>query len=152
MRLRAGVASDIEAMYRLDVLCFEPPFRFSRGAMRRFAQASGAFTLVAEVDSSGIAGFAIVQVSGAGEVGEGYIVTLDVAPEMRRQGIAGLLLGAAERKAAELGALKMTLHVWTENAPAVRFYERSGYERTVLHPDFYAPGRSAYGYSKALAR
>jgi ribosomal-protein-alanine N-acetyltransferase len=151
MRLRAGIASDIKAMYRLDVICFERPFRFSRGAMRRFAEAAGAFTLIAESDAAEMAGFLMVQVSAAGEAAEAYIVTLDVAPAMRRLGIARLLLDAAERKSAELGARHMTLHVWTENAAAVCFYERSGFTRTVLHPDFYASARSAYGYSKVLA-
>ena len=58
--LREYRDGDIEAMYALDVACFEPVFRFSRRAMRRFAEARGAVTVLAEVEAD-LAGFCIVQ-------------------------------------------------------------------------------------------
>ena len=134
-------------MYRLDVLCFEAPFRFSRGAMRRFTQAEGAFSLVAEAEGAVLVGFIVVQMNGA----EGYVVTLDVAHEFRRQGVAGMLLGAAEREVVARGGTSMGLHVWTQNEGAMRFYERDGYARTQFHLEFYDAKRDAYGYIKELS-
>jgi hypothetical protein len=49
---------DAEAMYALDVQCFEPVFQFSRRAMRYFAEARRAVTVLAEVDGE-LEGFAL---------------------------------------------------------------------------------------------
>lgn len=166
-------------MYQLDRLCFDAPFRFSRAAMRHFASEQGAFTLVAEFQQNSgapsiaaphrdgwdatsppagtpstqaptLAGFIIIHLEHIHPRTQAYVVTLDVAPEHRRQGLARRLLEAAEQQSATRQASPMTLHVWTENTPAINFYERSGYVRTVLHPNMYAPGKDAYGYLKAL--
>ncbi len=154
-RLRAGLPGDLDALYELDTVCFEAPFRFSRGAMRRLTREPGAFTKVIESGLGALAGFLVCQVNeapGASGSREAYVVTLDVAPAFRRQGIAGRLLEAAEREARRAGTDRITLHVWTENAAAIRFYESCGFQRLQLHADFYAPGIDGFGYSKGLAK
>ena len=150
--LRDEEDADLEAMYYLDASCFEAPFRFSRTAMRHFTRARGAFTILAEDRAGGMVGFVVVQVNRERPSADAYVVTLDVRQDVRRQGIAGRLLRAAEIRAARDGAARMGLHVWTENGGAIRFYEREGYERTLLHPDFYGSGIDALGYAKALAQ
>ena len=131
--LRDGDDTDLESMYQLDLSCFEPPFRFSRAAMRNFTRADCAFTVVAEDQGGGLAGFVVVQVGPGQEPAEAYVVTLDVRIDVRRQGVAGRLLRAAEIRGAKQGATRMVLHVWTENKAAIRFYEQDGYVRMLLH-------------------
>ena len=116
--------------------------------MRSFSQARGAFTIVAEDRTGDLAGFIVVQVSGAKGEQEAYIVTLDVHPGLRRGGVAGRLLRASEAKAARAGASKMGLHVWTANTAAIRFYEKAGYTQRQLHPGFYGAGMDALGYAR----
>ena len=145
--LRKGTPADLESMYRLDCVCFEPVFRFSRTAIRRFATADGAFTLVAERDGD-LAGFIIVQIDPPGT--EAHVVTLDVDPQLRRQGIAQALMLKAEQQAGIAGAHSMALHVWSGNQPARAFYQGLGYSGVQLHPDFYAPGMDAEGMHKLL--
>jgi ribosomal protein S18 acetylase RimI-like enzyme len=48
------------------------------------------------------------------------------------QGIAKALLDAAEKQAAEQGALSMSLHVFASNARARRFYDRAGYDGELM--------------------
>ena len=49
-------------------------------------------------------------------------------------------------------ALRMELHVFTENEAAIRFYERTGYERIARRRRFYgAEGLDAFEYRKELA-
>jgi [ribosomal protein S18]-alanine N-acetyltransferase len=56
-----------------------------------------------------------------------------------------------EMLAEEAGALRMELHVFTENEAAIRFYERIGYERIARRHRFYgAEGLDAYEYRKEL--
>src|ERR1700754_5167433 len=89
MRLREYNNSDLQAIFALDVECFEPPFRFSERAMRQFAEARNAITLVAEDEAANeIAGFCIAHVERARKGLVAYIVTLDVALEYRRRGLA----------------------------------------------------------------
>src|ERR1017187_5548575 len=115
--LREYRPGDWEAMFALDVVCFEPVFQFSRRAMRYFAEARRAVTVLAEADGE-LVGFCIAEVDE-----EAYVVTLDVAPAWRRHGLARRLMAEVEAKARAAGAKSMALHVFTGNAGAMRFYE-----------------------------
>src|ERR1700691_2012090 len=97
-------------MVRLDEVCFSESFRFDRRSMRRFAEARGAFVVIAE-DDAAMAGFVIVQIEGAAAERYGYVVTIDVALEWRRGGLGGELLARAERQVREAGVGRMGLHV-----------------------------------------
>jgi ribosomal protein S18 acetylase RimI-like enzyme len=57
----------------------------------------------------------------------GNLYRLAVAPQHRGQGIAQQLLAEAHRALRDLGAGRITAIVDRENAPAVRFWESSGY-------------------------
>ena len=143
--LREYRAGDLEAMYALDLVCFEPVFRFSMRAMRRFAGAAGAVTVVAEAEGE-LAGFTIVQM----EREVGYVVTLDVAPAWRRRGLARRLMEEAEAQVRAAGGVRMELHVFVGNVGAVLFYEWMGYGRTGRVEAFYARGMDALVYGKRL--
>lgn len=148
--MREGEPGDLDALYRLDVVCFEPPFRFTRAAIGEFSQAPGAFTIVAEDDAAELLGFIILQMSVTDHEIEAYVVTLDVTPACRRMGVATTLLDSCEKVVERQGRARMALHVSAENRGAIQFYEERGYSRLQLHPDFYAQGLSAYGYVKRL--
>ena len=117
--LRGYRVGDLAAICRLDEACFATEFRFSRGSMRRFVERKGAIVVVAEwfldgetrrVSGSKMVGFVVVHVEGTGR---GYVVTLDVAEEWRRRGLAGKMMDEAERRARAAGAGGMGLHVFT---------------------------------------
>jgi [ribosomal protein S18]-alanine N-acetyltransferase len=143
--LREYEPGDLEAMYALDVVCFEPVFQFSRRAMRHFAEASWAVTSLAEADGE-LAGFCIAEVDD--EIG--YVVTLDVALAWRRKGLAQRLMADVEAKAQAAGAKEMALHVFTGNVGAMQFYERIGYDRVGMAKGFYGRGLDALVYRKRL--
>jgi ribosomal-protein-alanine N-acetyltransferase len=143
---------DIEAMFRLDVACFAPEFRFDRASMRAFAEERGAIALVAETTDGELVGFVIVHVERGAAGRRGYLVTLDVAEEWRRKGLAGRLMREAEARTVAAGARWMELHVFIGNEAAIRFYERLGYERVAMRRRFYgADGLDAFVYRKEIA-
>jgi len=150
MKMRDYVPADLDALVALDDLCFEPPFRFPRAAMRRFAEAKNARVTLAEADDSSLAGFCIMHIEPVARNRAGYIVTLDVAPEHRRQGVAGELMERAESQAREASCVAVALHVFPGNADAVRFYERRGYRFSHRVASFYARGVDALVYHKPL--
>jgi ribosomal-protein-alanine N-acetyltransferase len=143
--LRDYRPNDWDAMYALDVQCFDLPFRFSRRAMREFAEAPGAITVLAQAEGD-LAGFCVVQM----EEYVGYVVTLDVAPRWRRQGLAGTLMSEMETKVRAVGGTAMALHVFPGNDGAVQFYQRIGYQSLGVAEEFYGRDRDAHVYGKSL--
>jgi len=137
-------------MVRLDEACFSATFRFDRSSMRRFAQAQGAVVVVAEralgalQDGSAwaMSGFVIVHVEGSGAERYGYVVTIDVAPELRRAGLGEQLLRRAEEQVGAAGVGRMGLHVAVDNDAAIRFYESLGYVCVGVAKRFYSTART----------
>ena len=168
MYLRGYQPGDLTTLFALDRLCFEPPFRFSRGAMRQFAESRNALVLLAcgrgpeavaeepetrvpeTEEPEQLLGFVIVHLEATARGLTGYVVTLDVTPASRRQGVAERLMRSIEAAAAEAGAHEMTLHVFGGNAGAVRLYERLGYLYASTANDFYGRGLQALVYRKRL--
>jgi [ribosomal protein S18]-alanine N-acetyltransferase len=141
--LRAYRPGDWEAMYALDVECFAPEFRFSRRAMRGFAEAPGAVTVLADGGGE-LLGFCVVQMEGP----VGYVVTLDVAAAWQRRGLARRMMEDVEAKVRTAGGTGMALHVSTGNVGAMRFYESIGYGRSGMVEGFYGQGLDALVYRK----
>lgn len=150
MRLREYRSADLGAIFAMDELCFEPLFQFSARAMRQFAEAGNALTVVAESESGEIAGFCIAHVESSRDRLSAYIVTLDVDPKQRRRGLAGQIIGNIELQAREAGCEAVVLHVSVENDAAIAFYEAKGYDRSHLARSFYGADRHAYVYRKFL--
>jgi len=151
IQLREYTKRDLEAIFALDEVCFEPPFRFSARAMKQFAEARNALTVIAENETGEIAGFCIGHVERAGKGLRAYVVTLDVAPDYRRRGLARQMLRRIEQQTIASGCNSIELHVSVDNEGAIAFYEREGYVRSHIVKSFYGLGRHAYVYQKALA-
>ena len=62
---------------------------------------------------------------------------LMVAASHRRRGVGTALLAAAREWAREAGVSKLELHVFPWNEPAIRLYERVGFEREGLRRGHY---------------
>ena len=155
--LRSYRPGDLSALYALDRLCFDPPFRFSRPTMRHFAELPQAIVRLACVPADGasaedLLGFVIVHLEEGAHGLAGYVVTLDVAVAYRGQGIAQQLMYAVEIAATEAGVGEMFLHVFHENYAAIRLYERLGYTLATTEADFYGNALHALVYRKSLAQ
>ena len=140
--------SDFAALYAVEELCFQPPFRFSRAYMRQLVRSSHAATWIAE-EGAELLGFAIVEWSP--DARTAYIQTVEVTPGRRGQGIGGELLRRVEESAGAAGAHSIWLHVDVENAAAIGLYESRGYTRQGREEHYYARHRAAFVYAKALA-
>jgi [ribosomal protein S18]-alanine N-acetyltransferase len=142
-------AADLDSMHALDVLCFERPFRFTRSAMRRFAEAKNARVIIAK-EGGVLVGFVILHLEDIDGGKAGYIVTLDVAPAQRRRGIARGLMHEAEQQACRENCSALMLHVFTGNESAVRFYTSIGFTRSHMDTDFYGVRMDAWVLHKLL--
>jgi ribosomal-protein-alanine N-acetyltransferase len=74
---------------------------------------------------------------------EAEVLTLAVAPEVRRQGVARALLEGAMEAAREQAARTMVLEVAIGNAAARALYGRAGFVEAGRRPRYYADGGDA---------
>ena len=149
MLYRPYESGDFAALYAVEELCFEPPFRFSRAYMRQLVHHRDAATWIAE-EAARLAGFAIVEWAGEPDETAAYIATIEVHPAWRRRGIGAELLRRVEASAIAAGAQTIWLHVDAENSAAIRLYESRDYLRQGREERFYTRHRAALVYSKKL--
>ena len=149
MDYRRYRSDDFAALYAVEKVCFEPPFRFESGYMRRVVSASNAATWIAE-DAGQMVGFAIVEWTGMKPQTSAYILTVEVLPTHRGKGVGAELLRRLEGSARGEGARSIWLHVDQANDPAIRLYEKQGYLAAGEEEHFYAPDRGAYLYRKDI--
>ena len=88
--------------------------------------------LVAEDDEGNILGYAGLHVI----LDEGYIDNIAVEPDARRHGVASALLDVYCRFGATNLSF-LTLEVRASNVPAIRLYEKHGFQQVGLRPGYY---------------
>ena len=119
----------------LERLCFSLP-RTEEQLVRSLADEQQIF--LAALDEAGrVLGYAGM----TAVLDEGYIDNVAVLPELRRQGIAGLLLTELLRRSEERKLSFVTLEVREHNAPAVALYEKFGFSPVGLRKNYYEKPR-----------
>ena len=165
MNYRLYQPADFAALFAVEELCFDAPFRFSRVLMRKLIANPNSATWIAETstaeeniakenfaeDNRKLAGFAIVDWATVPKGTVAYIQTIEVNPASRRKSIASELLRLSEVSAQVVGATAIWLHVDVENTAAMRLYQGRGYARKGREEHFYARNRAAFIYAKSLA-
>jgi [ribosomal protein S18]-alanine N-acetyltransferase len=165
-KLRPG---DFEVLWAIDQKCFPPGISYSREELSAYIRRWSAFTVVAEQASpkesifhddsvqnrslkmstpdKNILGFIVAEISRRNE---GHIITIDVLPEVRKQGIGTKLLAAAENRLREAKCDTVILEAAVDNKAALAFYDRHKYFafKTLAH--YYPNGVNAYVLRKDL--
>lgn len=81
---------------------------------------------------------------------EAELLTLAVAPETRRQGLARALLAGFYARSRERGAGRAFLEVASDNPAALTLYRSEGWAEAGLRRGYYAPGIDAILMDRAL--
>ncbi len=149
MQYRLYRPEDFAALYAIEEVCFEPPFRFSRSYMRQLVANRGTATWIAEQDAA-TAGFAIIDWARTPKGTVAYIQTLEVLLTHRGQGIGAELLRRLESSARAAEAHVIWLHVDEENAAAIRLYTAQGFVADGWEENYYPQGRAALVLVKTL--
>lgn len=122
--------SHVPQIAALEKTCFSAPW--SEAMLEEELFNSQASFLVAEDDEGHILGYAGLHVVAD----EGYIDNIAVEPDARRHGVASALLDVYCRFGASNLAF-LTLEVRASNAPAIRLYEKHGFQQVGLRPGYY---------------
>jgi ribosomal-protein-alanine N-acetyltransferase len=111
---------DAEVLEELDRKCFPPPVRYNRHALSYYLSLPNSFGL-AEFENDEIKGFIIVTLISKNNAN---IVTIDVEPSLRRQGIGSKLITLATNVLHSWKVQIITLQVSVDNEPAIKFYQK----------------------------
>lgn len=126
---RAGeIGSVLEVWLRADA---HPTVTDDPESIRRLMERDADALLVAECDGR-LAGTLIAAWDGW----RGSLYRLAVVPEMRRRGIARLLVEAGERRLRACGVRRLAALVVPSDAPAVAFWASAGYDRQEGRPRY----------------
>lgn len=144
--IREYRSSDFPALCALDRLCFPEGIAYTPQEIALGLAQRGAFSFVAEAEGRVIAFLLAYQKKPA----VGHLVTIDVHPDSRRQGIGHKLMALAEEQLQRRGARRIVLEVSVQNDPALRFYQELGYSVKRLLPSYYQDRSDAYLMEKIL--
>jgi len=119
------------ALATLHRLAFDEPW--SAAEFTALLDSPGVFALSADVGDE-TAGFILCRLAAD----EGEVLTLAVAPSLRRGGVASGLLARALDILADRGAATAFLEVAIDNPGAVALYQRYGFVRVGLRKAYYS--------------
>lgn len=131
---RTATAADEDALHRLDSAAWTPtavfPSVLGQIAAGPFfsERCPPADHLVAVLDGE-IVGYARLQPPSRLPE-NAHVLSINgfaVDPRARRRGVGAALLTAAERRARDVGAAKLSLRVLATNTAAIQLYERAGF-------------------------
>ena len=153
---------DFNTLWAIDQSCFDPEIAYSRYELQVYLRRPGAFTLVADSDGgsenrrpaeddpssqSAILAFVVAE---SNRRGMGHIITIDVRPAIRRHHIGSALLNAAEDRLRAAKCRAVRLETAVDNASAISFYKRHGYDVIKVIPHYYSNGVDALLLEKNL--
>jgi ribosomal-protein-alanine N-acetyltransferase len=149
VNIRPAAREDMDALFALDRVCFRAGIAYSRAELGYFVFHPRSVSIVAE-DEGGIAGFAVVEFLLERGRLIGHIVTIDVAPALRRRGVGRTLMEALLGFCHERQAAIMRLEVAVDNDGAIAFYKLLDFVETGRIRGFYVGGLDALRMEKDL--
>ena len=143
-------SEDLPALYALDQSCFAPGIAYTLDELAYFIHHRDATTLVAE-GPEGAAGFSVIErLRSRGKV-YAHLITIDILPWCRKQGIGGQLMRAMEHRLRQAEVLRVRLEVAVDNAAAQGFYAHFGYRECGRSANYYLNSIDALVMEKLLA-
>ncbi len=144
MTVRDYCPEDFDVICGIDRRCFPPGIAYSPEDIAMTLLQPGAFIIVGDADGK-IAGFLL---AAAERGNRAHIITIDVLGEYRRSGLGTMLLKAAHGR---LAPRNVVLEVSVENAAAMAFYKRHGYEVVRRLKNYYLGREDAWQMQKKLS-
>lgn len=150
LALRAASRADIDALVALEHAAFVTD-RAERRAIRHAVDSATMDVIVALVEDGRaevLVGAAVLERRRSSRIAR--LASIAVAPNRGGLGLGGRLLDAAEAQARSQGCDRLRLEVRADNGAGIRLYERRGYTRFAVRPDYYEDGMEAWRYERGL--
>ena len=132
LQIRRMEEKDLPAVRELELKCFSDPWTETMLREMLAGSLDSCFVLLIG-EGQKTAGYTNVRVLGD----EAELMRICVAPEFRGRGWSGPLLEEGMREMTRRGAGSATLEVRAGNVPAIRLYERHGFQKEGLRKKYY---------------
>jgi ribosomal-protein-alanine N-acetyltransferase len=151
--LREAQSGDLDALVALEHAAFASD-RAERRAIRHAITSPSMTLVVALVDDASAAPVLVGAATIERRRGSrsARLSSIAVSPARAGLGLGGRLLDAAEAEARRHGCTRLRLEVRADNGAGIRLYERRGYVRFAVRPDYYEDGMEAWRYEKDLGK
>lgn len=136
LKIREMNHEDIDVVHEIETAAFSMPW--SRAIFVETLENDDNKFYIAEVNGV-IAGYINLWYV----LDEVTVANIAVSKDFRRQGIAAALMEHALKLAEDSGMAAATLEVRISNEPAIKLYERFGFESAGIRPDYYEKPREA---------
>jgi ribosomal-protein-alanine N-acetyltransferase len=128
--IRLFAENDAGALHALYTECFAEPF--AEESFRALLASPGMWAVLARRDGKEV-GFAIARCVAD----EAEVISIGVAPTVRRRGVGAALLADVMARAVAYGAASIFLEVAEDNAAAIALYLSAGFEKVGRRPRYY---------------
>ncbi|MDP4021487.1 GNAT family N-acetyltransferase [Methylobacterium sp. NEAU 140] len=145
--IRTAEPDDLDALFALEQAAFATD-RAERRAIRHAIRSATMDVLVALVEDALLVGAAVLERRRGSRIAR--LASISVAPNRGGLGLGGRLLDAVEARARAAGCDRLRLEVRGDNGAGIRLYERRGYRRFAVRPDYYEDGMEAWRYERDL--
>jgi len=132
--LRPLTPSDVPELDALERVLFGAG-AWSPAALAEEVVGPGRWYVGAQHGAGPLVGYAGLWFDGE----DAQVMTVGTAVEHQGRGIGRALLDALVERAREVGATSVLLEVRVDNEPALRLYERAGFERLGVRRGYYQP-------------
>jgi ribosomal-protein-alanine N-acetyltransferase len=146
MKIRELTPRDLDAVTAIDLACFPPGVAFDKELFAECLDRADCVSLGIEQDGA-LAAFAVISRSGPRSL---QIITIDVLPVFRRQGLADALMAEVEAAARGNGIKRIVLQAAVSNDPAIALYKKWGFSIKAVLPNYYGKGKDAFLMDKEL--
>jgi ribosomal protein S18 acetylase RimI-like enzyme len=134
---------DVGAVMKLEKRCFSPDDAWPLLDVIAVLSTPDTVRFKIEFDNQMIAFAAAerqIPKAGRAEKSVGWITTISVIPEYRRQSLASRLLAACE-EALQMPVIRLSVR--RSNEDAIRLYQHAGYVQVDIWPDYYIGNEDA---------
>ncbi len=145
--IRSANLRDLEALVATENRCFETD-RLSRRSFRYMLTKANAVTLVDDADGV-LRGYVLVLYHAGTSLARLYSIAVDRGH--RGCGVGEQLVGAAEQAALDADCVNMRLEIRRDNRASLHLFEKLGYRKFGMYPDYYEDHMEAVRLEKELA-
>jgi len=142
VKIETATLKLLDQLYKIEEKCFDRE-AFSRRQISYLLTDYNTIALAAKIDSN-ITGFIIVQVEVEENTEFGHVVTINVAPDFRRQKIATKMVHEIENLLKQKGISECRLEVREDNHVAIKLYQTLGYHTVGKLEKYYGSKHGLY--------
>ncbi|NJD77033.1 MAG: GNAT family N-acetyltransferase [Candidatus Methanoperedens sp.] len=144
--IRPAGKEDFDDLMELENICFKEE-KFHKKQLEYLLFKARSIVFVASTENNIVASIIVLTRKN---ISHARIYSLNVHPDYRRQGIAGLLMDTAEQSLKERGFKKISLEVGVNNKAAQSLYISKGFSTDKIMKKYYKNGDDALHLIKEL--